>query len=480
MGESVLNPLDTEVSFVPGDLPAFYRTVSGLSGRDRSLSLSRIHLGESALDEMLPAISRLGPGDRVVLLADTTLKLRGSNDLWAEVNARLQGQDLPVIRILVPGDSHTTAELVDEVADQLRGGDVVVSVGSGTVTDVAKHAVHSSGGSMRHLAVATANSVGAYTSALAVVTTRGVKRTVPSRLPDELVLDTQVLASAPEGIALGGVGDAAVGWGSLADYRLASLCGMGGWEPVTVPVFLPGLRAFLRRDPEFTAGGTSTAAAMARNLCAAGFAMSFAGESAPASGLEHVTSHVLDMTAARDGRVIGNHGEQCGLATVLSLLAYQYLLGQVEVAGQRLVAPDLASVEAQVRSAFGPLGGQIADECWSDAQVKTLAWTTQLQRVQALLDDWEPVRAELLPLLAEPLDYLRALHATGHPLRFEDVEPGGITDPQARFAFANARLMRKRLSVADFLDFLGMWTPELVDALFVRFVTLRDQVLAEG
>jgi hypothetical protein len=40
--------------------------------------------------------------------------------------------------------------------------------------------------------------------------------------------------------------------------------------------------------------------------------------------------------------------------------------------------------------------------------------------------------------------------------------------------------MRKRLSVADFLAFTGLWTPQLARTLFDRFVILRDRVLSGG
>jgi glycerol-1-phosphate dehydrogenase [NAD(P)+] len=476
----MLDDLGGEIRFDPSDLDGFYREVSRTSGRDRSLSLRRIHVGERALEKLPSAVARFDGVRRVVLFADATPMVRGATDLKLKVAAVLEVLGHPLHRVTIPADAHTTAEDVASLSAQLAEGDAVVSVGSGTVTDIAKHAIHAAGPArMHHVAVATANSVGAYTSELAVVTSRGVKRTMPSRLPDELILDTQVLAATPRDIALGGVGDAAVGWGSLADYRLAALCGLGTWEPASGRVFLPGLKGFLAREGAFTAGGTTTAEAMALTLCAAGFAMSFAGESAPASGLEHVTSHVLDMTAERDGRIVGNHGEQCGLATALSLLAYDFLLNEADLAGLRLTVPDPREVRADVQQAFGPLGGQVAAECWSDVAIKVDGWTTHLDRIQRLVDDWPGTRSRLAPLIADPLEYLRALHATGHPLRFDEIKPG-IPDEQALFAFTHARLMRKRLSVADFLAFTGLWTPQLARTLFDRFVILRDRVLSGG
>jgi glycerol-1-phosphate dehydrogenase [NAD(P)+] len=239
------------------------------------------------------------------------------------------------------------------------------------------------------------------------------------------------------------------------------------------------LRSFLRQDESFTGGGIATADAMARTLAAAGFVMSFAGESAPASGLEHVTSHMLDMAAAHHGRVIGNHGEQCGLATALVLLAYRYLLDEFDpaVVDTADLAVDLAVAEAMVRGVFDEIDptGTMSDECWRDYSAKCVAWNEHLGEVATLLADWDRCREDLRGLVAPPERYLAALAATGHPLDFADVPPGLPRD-QVRWAFANARLMRRRLSVADFLGFCGLWTDDLIDGLFAEFEEIRSAI----
>jgi glycerol-1-phosphate dehydrogenase [NAD(P)+] len=478
------------IELEPDDLGGFYRSVSSASGRERSLSMERIHLGPDTLLELPEIVTARGRPAEVALVVDDRPMCRDGADLKPLVASLLTDAGLEVRPIVLsdPHGLHTTAEHVERLARLLEPTDTVVSVGSGTITDLAKHAVFTreqvQPGRRGYLvSVATANSVGAYTSQLAVVTTHGVKRTVPSRLPDRLVLDTRVLASTPEEYSLGGVGDAAVGCCSLADYRLASWCGLGRWEPLSRAVFLPGLTAFLDRAPAFTAGGLATAGSMARNLAAAGFAMSFAGESAPASGLEHVTSHMLDMTAAHHDRPIGNHGEQCGLATALVLLAYRHLLTEFDprpfLGG--LPPVDVVGAERLIGEVFGELDptGAMAAECWSDYSAKCAAWVEHAPQVLDLLAHWDERRPELAALAADPQRYLAALAATGHPLAFEDVPPG-LTADEVRWAFGNARLMRRRLSVADFLGFLGLWTDGLVDRILADFEGLRRAAVAAG
>ncbi|MDR1388228.1 MAG: iron-containing alcohol dehydrogenase [Propionibacteriaceae bacterium] len=475
-------PTERLIEFDPGDLPGFYQAVSQVSGRDRALSMSQIRLGPDALDDLVELVEAGGRTQSVAVVMDDVAMSRGGLDLKPEVVRRLARAGLGPRPLILsdPHGLHTTAQQVAELTRRLRPGDVVVSVGSGTVTDISKHAVHTfeqsnPGLSLRHVAVATANSVGAYCSQLAVVTINGVKRTLPSRLPDCLILDTQILADTPRPYALGGVGDGAVGWCSLGDYRLASWCGLGRWEPLSPLVFLPGLQAFLDQDPSFTEGGLATAEAMARNLSAAGFVMSFAGESAPASGLEHVTSHMLDMAADHHGRPIGNHGEQCGLATALVLLVYRHLLTEFDPSQIRPadLAVDRVAAERQVRQVFDPIdpSGQMSQECWSDFSAKCQAWEDNRDQVWAVLQDWPARVRELSGLVADPERYIAALAATGHPLSFRDVPPG-LPDDQVRWAFSHARLMRRRLSVADFLGFLGQWDDRLVDRILGQFEEL--------
>ncbi|MDR1214578.1 MAG: iron-containing alcohol dehydrogenase [Propionibacteriaceae bacterium] len=475
-------PAGRLIEFDPGDLPGFYQAASQVSGRDRSMSLGRIRLGPDVLDELVELVGARGRPDQVAVVMDDVAMSRAGQDLKPEVVRRLTQAGFNVRPLVLsdPHGLHTTAEQVAGLTQRLRAGDVVVSVGSGTITDITKHAVHTfeqsnPGLALYHVAVATANSVGAYCSQLAVVTINGVKRTLPSRLPDCLILDTRILAETPRPYALGGVGDGAVGWCSLGDYRLASWCGLGHWEPLSPLVFLPGLQAFLDQDRSFTEGGLATADAMARNLSAAGFVMSFAGESAPASGLEHVTSHMLDMAADHHGRPIGNHGEQCGLATALVLLVYRYLLTEFDPTKIRAsdLVVDWEAAERQIGQVFDPLdpSGQMAQECWRDYSIKCQAWEDNRDQVLAVLADWPARARELSGLVADPERYIAALAATGHPLSFRDVPPG-LPDDQVRWAFSHARLMRRRLSVADFLGFMGLWTDQLVDRLLAQFEEL--------
>lgn len=71
-------------------------------------------------------------------------------------------------------------------------------------------------------------------------------------------------------------------------------------------------------------------------LIISGIAMSFAGLSRPASGMEHYFSHLWDMRAIEFNTPSALHGIQCGVATVLCL-RYMNLLPGLSPTGKRLV-----------------------------------------------------------------------------------------------------------------------------------------------
>jgi glycerol-1-phosphate dehydrogenase [NAD(P)+] len=308
---------------------------------------------------------------------------------------------------------------------------------------------------------------------MSVVTIDGVKRTLPSRLPDVLVLDTRTLADAPEEYTQGGVGDNSVAATSFADYRLGHLMGLSDWTEDSWRLMEPGRASFLSADASFAPSSIVRAETLSVELAACGLAMTMAGESAPMSGLEHVTSHTLDMAAAHDGRPIGNHGSQCALASVLTLIAFDLLLQSDEPPLPDPSHQDEATGQDVVRRAFSPLSDDdgVWRECWRDYATKLRVWSEHRSDILRALRSWDKIRAELRQYTVEPAVFVAALAAAGHPVRFEEI-PTRITPHMARWAFTNARLMRKRTTVSDVLAFSGRWTEEFLQQVFHVFETL--------
>jgi hypothetical protein len=74
------------------------------------------------------------------------------------------------------------------------------------------------------------------------------------------------------------------------------------------------------------------------------------------------------------------------------------------------------------------------------------------------LRDWPAVRAQLGALVKLPEVASQILHAISSPVRFEELTPAP-SKAEVQFAFMNAPLIRRRLTLGDLFVFL-QWDQE--------------------
>src|SRR4051812_40354126 len=295
-----------EFTYDPTDMAALRGKLDALpeAARFKGFELDRVEIGPDALLTLPATLDDLAPGPGPVLVVqDATPMRRGGEDLKDLVHRLLADAGREVRTIVLEagedGQAHADDHTVEQVFRQLQPGLPVVSVGSGTVTDVAKHAVflhdevHDP---LPLVCVATANTMVAYSARMAVIARHGVKRTHKSRLGNALILDTTVLRDAPAESGLAGIGDAAAMYVSFGDWWLGRRFGLGNWLDASSDLFgdvrthlLPYARQMADRTPE----GLEV---QSRLMVLCGLSATIAGESAPLSGYEHVTSHMLDMS----------------------------------------------------------------------------------------------------------------------------------------------------------------------------------------
>jgi glycerol-1-phosphate dehydrogenase [NAD(P)+] len=344
----------------------------------------------------------------------------------------------------------------------------VLSVGSGTVTDIAKHACHvyqqEQGISpLPFVVYQTANSVSAYTSNMAPTFVDGVKRTLPSRYPDVLICDLETLRDAPRAMTAAGVGDLLAAFGSYADWWLAYRLGLDKTYTEFAQTLMGPLdEIFLEQAQELGEGTLESTAILAKLIALGGLAMSLSHATAPLSGYEHVISHVLDLVAEKKERPLAQHGTQVALATLLTTAAYQVFLNEFEPAEVNLEKcyPTEAQMNARIEAAFAPLDptGRVAAECWSDYKVKLEAWHAHRPNFEEALRNWPDMQTHLRSLVKPPELTSRILRAIASPVHFEGLTPSPSA-AEVQFAFRSAPLIRHRFTLGDLLLFLH-WDQE--------------------
>jgi glycerol-1-phosphate dehydrogenase [NAD(P)+] len=478
----------TRFKLDPTDLPGLLRTVRAWPGADRypPLELRRVEIAPDAFARLGEVVSELAPDAREVLLVqDDTPMRRGGADLKRDVSEILSGAGLDVGVCELAGGAdgtlHAEFERLDEVIEQLRPGVPVVALGSGTVTDLAKHACFTheerTGEHLPLVFCPTAISVLAYSARMAVIAKDGVKRTWPSRLSDALVFDLEALAEAPRHLTLAGFGDLAPMFTSFADWELGHTLGLAEffepslWIVEDVRANFALAAELLREEP------SQGLEMLAKMNVLGGLSATLADESAPLSGYEHVTGHMLDMGAEHFDRALADHGAQVAVALIPHAIAFDVLMRELDPARIDLERcyPSAREMEAVVRDAFAEIdpSGRMAEECWSDYSAKLEAWHGARERFEALLADWPRVRERLSNLLTSPEEAVRTLAAAGAPLRFPELEPP-VSEEEGRWAFEHAHLMRKRFSAGDLYYLLGWLDETFTERVFAR----RDELVA--
>jgi glycerol-1-phosphate dehydrogenase [NAD(P)+] len=363
--------------------------------------------------------------------------------------------DCPVVQLgtgTVRADEETVERAVAEVGEDR----LLVSVGAGTLTDIAKVTAQRTGS--RHVAVQTACSINGFIADRSVLVIAGAKRTVVSRWPDKLIADSDILTAAPARLNLAGVGDLSTVPNAVAEWQLAAGLGHGpAYDAAVVEQVLaasPALPSLARAAHDAEPAGLAD---LARLLAGSGLSMGIVGSTAPASGSEHAVSHLLEMAFTQRQEPAAPHGMQVTVATRLALRVWQLVNRTIRSTRSQVRVPEEATSRAAGALAFAALGAKTVEECWTGYDAKR-RWLLEHQAdVEAMIADWDAFMKTVA--LPTPEEFDEVSHASGLPTRAEDLGPG-YDDALLFWALRNSNLLRERISIVDLADVLGVWSDE--------------------
>ena len=301
-------------------------------GKVHSAHLKEALVCEGAIGQLPAYIKKYG-GTRVYILADeNTFAAAGR-----EVTNALAGAD-------VPYTMHRYGKERAEPDEKMVGAaflhfdhrcDAVVAVGSGVINDVSKIVAKMTG--LPLITVATAPSMDGYASSTSSIVRDGLKVSVDSACPTEVLGDLDVLKNAPLQMIRAGLGDMLAKYISVCEWRIGRIVtGEYYCEEVAALIraalktCVDNARGILSRDP-------AAVRAVMEGLILSGIAADWAGVSRPVSGVEHYFSHIWDMRALEFDTPFDLHGIQCGVGTLYALRGYERL---------RTMLPDAAAARA--------------------------------------------------------------------------------------------------------------------------------------
>ncbi len=343
---------------------------------------------------------------------------------------------------------HGSEEIAQQLAGEIPENCVPVAIGSGTINDLVKRASHLAG--KRYCCVATAPSVDGYTSFGAALVTAGFKKTMPCRAPLAVVADADVLRSAPPEMAAAGYADLMAKIPGGADWLIADTIGETPLDPPSWELVQLHLREHLA-DP-------AALEPLFMGLAATGYAMQLYHDSRPASGAEHLFSHVWEMEHLTCAGTDVSHGFKVSVGSVASTALMEFVLSLDGCAAEKQAAAPLTPRErgAEIdrllaRGCYGSGVREIALEKFFEGEALAA-------RRKRIFSCWEELQLRLRKQLF-PLDELRSkLRRASCPVAPEEI---GLDREQFLHGIPTAQCIRKRYTILDLLAEAGLMKPAL-------------------
>ena len=210
-------------------------------------------------------------------------------------------------------DSNTIAYAMS-LAEYAIAADVavIVGLGGGKVTDVAKYAAYIS--KLPFVSIPTTLANDGLVSPIAVLKRKdGLPKSLGAKMPEFALIDTSILEEAPVAQIKAGIGDTLSNVTALKDWRLAESRGKDEVNDYAYLMSKNAVDSLVRSG--FNSICSSFIGQLANSLVLSGIAMDFAGTSRPVSGSEHCFSHALDYYSSTNNL----HGMQTALGTIAML-----------------------------------------------------------------------------------------------------------------------------------------------------------------
>ena len=329
--------------------------------------------------------------------------------------------------------------------------DVILAVGTGTINDLCKFLSFQMG--KPYFVCATAPSVDGFASVGAALITDNLKITYDAHVPQVIIGDVDVLAKAPMAMIAAGVADILGKYTCLCDWHLSHIINGEYFCPVIEQMVRLALKKMIGQVDHLKDRNPQVIQSVMEALVLTGIAMSFVGNSRPASGCEHHISHYWEMKFLFDGRPAVLHGTKVGIGTVMASRMYHSFIKKnmdYQYAAQKADTFDFEAWKKEMHRTFtcatdGVIALEEKEKKNDPAIVKE-----RLKVIEAHMDEIKEMIRELVPEPEVLEDILRNLEAPVSPAQLE------IDRYMVRDSVMVAKEVRNRYTLLQLLWDLGI------------------------
>ncbi len=284
-----------------------------ICGVKHTTSIKDIQIGSGLVNKVGKILKDNGFPNNILLVADkNTLKASdGIIESLDRFNVEFKIYD--ELRV-------ATMKEVEEIESIIKDRNIgILSVGTGSINDPCRLA---SARQDKMLCIfGTAPSMDGFASYSSPIVCDGFKSSYPAKSPEVIIADTKILANAPNELKSAGFGDMVSKYIGLIDWQVSHLLTGEIYCEKVAKLTKDAVDELMTMADKVTSNDEYTAGKIFESLLKTGIGMSFMQNSRPASGCEHIISHVIECLELEKGMLPNLHGDDVGVCT-LEMLKY--------------------------------------------------------------------------------------------------------------------------------------------------------------
>jgi glycerol-1-phosphate dehydrogenase [NAD(P)+] len=330
------------------------------------------------------------------------------------------------------------------------GTDVIITVGTGVLNDLGKFMSCRLG--IPSIVVATAPSMDGFASDGSALIINNLKTTLTSTPPKVIIGDIDVLKNSPMSMILAGIADMLGKYSALRDWKLGMIINDEYFCDAVLKLMehsaqkcIEGIDGCIERNDDAIRN-------LMEGLVMSGVAMSFVGNSRPASGSEHHISHFWEMMFLLQGKKAVLHGTKVGISTLLinkigEVLALETI--DFEEAEKKVRLYDKKKWSEDIQTIFKEAADGILDQNrYSEDEIKA----ERLLRLKKIRENWDSIIKVIsdMPSTAHIKELLERGKAPTSPIEI------GIDEEDVKNAILFGKEVRERYTILQLLKDIGL------------------------
>lgn len=414
-------------------------------GKIHYAPIKNVDIRPDAIEDLPGFLKKFGYCRPYILCDQTTYRIAGE-----QCERILHDAGYLTDVLIINHTNYDEATLGEIVINLPEDCDLMIGVGTGSITDILRYASYKL--KLPCFTVVTAAPMDGFSASVGIMNVNNLKATMPAHSTEIIIGDTNILQEAPFRMTIAGFGDLIGKINALNDWRLGVQINQDHYCRNIDNLVSDYVEDILGKYRQIKARDSAAIGDLLNALILTGASISLYGSSRPISGAEHHMSHYWEVVSETQNKQFAMHGEQVAVATVLVLMFIEEFLKvkpDFKRAQQDAVAFNQKLWEIEIHRAYGNAANAIIQ---LEQQSGKNSTEGRLQRITIIEHSWEQIQKQLNSMMraAQLRDILKDI---GSPCDPKDI---GITESILRDTFLYCKETRARYTILQLAWDLSM------------------------